>query len=99
MAQERYRAAHRQYGQNVCDLDMLRPEPTFFAVGELKPGSTGSLVDSWSLALARFSDAFLFGNYTVTFNQNGFDPCNSTVVSRFAKTNALASLLALHAIR
>ena len=73
LAQERYHEVHGQFANKVCDLDMARPEPTFFDVGEFTPGCTGNLSDSWSLTLTRFGDAFLFGNYTVTFNQYGFD--------------------------
>jgi len=51
----------------------------FFAVGELTAGSSGSLADSWSLTLTRFGDAFLFGSYTVTFHENGFDAASSTI--------------------
>jgi len=79
VAQERYHATHSQYAKDVCDLDMLRPEPTFFAVGELTPGSSGNLADSWSLTLTRFGNTFLFGSYTVTFNENGFDALSSTI--------------------
>jgi len=79
VAQERYHAIHSQYAKYVYDLDMLRPEPTFFAVGELAPGSTGNLTDSWSLTLTRFGNTFLFGSYTVTFNENGFDALSSTI--------------------
>jgi type II secretory pathway pseudopilin PulG len=84
-AQETYRLAHGKYATNLAVLDLDRPEPTDFAVGELRPGETGELATSWSLTLRRFCGTAFYGAYEVTFNEGGFDASRSTVDARIRR--------------
>ncbi len=77
-AQDRFRQIHGRYAGDLSLLDIDRPEPTFFAVGDVVIGPSGSSDYSWSLTLTRYGDASLYGRYTVTFNERGFDTARST---------------------
>jgi len=80
-AQERYNAQNRTYAANVSDLDIVITQPTYFSVGTLGPGSTGTLQSSWSLTLTRTGASSGYGAYTVIFTDDGFDPVNSTIAT------------------
>jgi hypothetical protein len=84
-AQEKHRLTHGEYATNLAVLDLDRPEPTDFAVGELRPGETGELATSWSLTLRRFCGTAFYGAYEVTFNEGGFDASRSTVDARIRR--------------
>ncbi len=60
-------------------LDIQVPTPTYFSVGTLLAGSTGSLQSSWSLTLPRSGSSSGYGAYTVTFTDQGYDSGNSTI--------------------
>ncbi len=79
LAQDKFYRLHGHYAAALNQLDLERPEPTFFAVGEFSPGHTGSLSTSWSLTLTRFGDALVSRRGTVTFNEHGFDRDRSTL--------------------
>ncbi|HOF18182.1 MAG TPA: hypothetical protein PK082_04675, partial [Phycisphaerae bacterium] len=53
--------------------------PKYFTVGAIAAGSTGSLEDSWSLTLTRTGASAGYGEYTVTFTEEGYDGENSTI--------------------
>jgi prepilin-type N-terminal cleavage/methylation domain-containing protein len=80
-AQERYHARQATYASNVTDLDIKFSTPKYFTVGIVAAGSTGSLEDSWTLSLTRMGAASGYGQYTVTFTEEGFDPVNSTITA------------------
>ncbi len=70
-AQERFRAENGCYTDDLAKLDLDRPEPTFFAVGEVHPGLSGDLVSSWTLTLTRFGDDWFCDPYSVTCTEQG----------------------------
>jgi len=79
-AQERHQARQGIYAVDIADLDIVDQTPLeYFTVGVIGPGGTGSLEDSWSLTLTRSGASSGYGAYTVTFNQSGYDPVNSTI--------------------
>ena len=53
--------------------------PKYFSTGTISAGSTGDLQDSWSLSLTRAGASAGYGEYTVTFTEEGFDSENSTI--------------------
>jgi prepilin-type N-terminal cleavage/methylation domain-containing protein len=78
-AQERYQARESTYSSDLAGLDVEQTAPTYFTVGTVAVGNTGSLEDSWSLTLTRQGASSGYGAYTVTFTQDGYDPANSTI--------------------
>lgn len=93
-AQQQYFAVHGRYADDLTQLDLDRPEPTFFAVGDLLPGSTGSIETSWSVTLTRFGQRPLFGAYTMTCENGELDWSRSTVDRELLNNNKAAMLLA-----
>ena len=55
------------------------PGPKYFTPGTIAAGTTGSLEDSWTLTLTRAGAAAGYGEYTVTFTEEGYDSGNSTI--------------------
>lgn len=80
-AQERYHAREGTYASAVADLDIKFSLPKYFTVGTLAAGTTGSLQDSWTLTLTRTGASAGYGEYTVTFTEEGFDTANSTIAA------------------
>lgn len=78
-AQERHSMRNGTYASAINDLDFQHAAPTYFVVDPITPGNTGSIEDSWTLTLRRQGAAAGYGNYEVTFNQNGYDPASSTI--------------------
>ena len=78
-AQQRYHADHGTFSDDLRKLDLTRVDPIYFAVDCLRAGSSGSLNDTWSLALTRSDPVHGFGAYTVTYTERGFDAANSTI--------------------
>jgi prepilin-type N-terminal cleavage/methylation domain-containing protein len=78
-AQERYHARQGTYAANVADLDIKMTTPKYYSVGTVSAGSTGNLEDSWSMSLTRKGSSAGYGEYTVTFSDQGFDSENSTI--------------------
>jgi type IV pilus assembly protein PilA len=78
-AQERYHARQGTYAADVADLDIQMTNLKYFTVGTVGPGSTGSLQDSWTLTLTRTGASAGYGEYTVTFTEQGYDSANSTI--------------------
>jgi prepilin-type N-terminal cleavage/methylation domain-containing protein len=81
-AQERYQARQGTYAADLTNLDMEQSPPTYFSVGTIGPGKSGSLEDSWSLTLTRQGASSGYGAYTVTFTQEGYDTANSTIEAK-----------------
>ena len=79
-AQERYRSRQGTYADNLNELDIKLTMPKNFSVGSIGAGSTGDLADSWTLSLTRSGPSAGYGEYTVTFNEEGFDDEDSTIV-------------------
>jgi type II secretory pathway pseudopilin PulG len=78
-AQERYQARQGTYALVLNDLDVEQSPPTHFALGAIVAGSSGSLEDSWSLTLTRQGASSGYGDYTVTFTEDGYDGLSSTI--------------------
>ena len=79
-AQERYHARQSSYTDDLKLLDIQLTAPKYFSIGTVSPGSTGDLEDSWSLTLSRAGASAGYGEYTVTFTEEGFDSENSTII-------------------
>jgi Tfp pilus assembly protein PilE len=80
-AQERYHARQGTYADDLTMLDIKMSPSKYFTAGTIQPGGSGSLEDSWSLTLTRTGAAAGYGQYTVTFTQEGYDPNGSTITS------------------
>jgi type IV pilus assembly protein PilA len=80
-AMERYHARQSTYAAEVTDLDIVFTPPKYFSVGGIAAGGTGSLQDSWTLTLTRMGSSAGYGEYTVTYTEQGFDPVNSTITT------------------
>lgn len=82
-AQERYHARQGTYASDVSLLDIKFSSPKYFSVGDVGVGATGDLQDSWSQTLTRQGASAGYGNYTVTFSEDGFNPdtAKSTIAS------------------
>lgn len=78
-AQERYHAREGTYASLVADLDIKFSVPKYFTVGTIAAGATTSLEDSWTLTLTRTGSSAGYGEYTITFTEDGFDKVNSTI--------------------
>ncbi len=80
-AQERYQARQGTYADDLTLLDMEQTAPTYFAVGAVAAGGSGSLEDTWTLTLTRAGSSSGYGAYTVTFTEEGYDALNSSIDS------------------
>jgi len=77
-AQERYQAREGTYAAELTDLDVDQTDPKYFDVGEITIEE--GVENAWSLTLTRKEGSSGYGQYTVTFNQEGFDTANSTIM-------------------
>jgi prepilin-type N-terminal cleavage/methylation domain-containing protein len=81
-AQERYHARQGTYASLLTDLDIKMTAVKYFTPGTIDAGSTASLQDSWTLTLTRTGASAGYGEYTVTFTEEGFDSVNSTITAK-----------------
>lgn len=68
-AQERYQARMGEYATDFADLDMAQSTPTYFTV----PATMTADETTWSLQLTRAGASAGYGDYTVSFNEDGYD--------------------------
>ena len=80
-AQERYHARQSTYADDLDVLDIKLTTPKYFSIGTIGAGSTGDLEDSWTLSLTRSGASAGYGEYTVTFTEEGFDSVGSTITA------------------
>jgi len=81
-AQERYLAKEGVYAEDFDDLDIQQRPPKYFEVPEEITVTTSSNGNpQWSLTLTRKGASSSYGEYTVTFTNNGYDSQNSTIES------------------
>jgi type IV pilus assembly protein PilA len=78
-AQEQHQARQGTYAGDLTNLDMEQAAPKYFSVGTVEAGSTGSMEGSWTLTLTRQGASAGYGEYTVTFTEDGYDTANSTI--------------------
>jgi type IV pilus assembly protein PilE len=79
-AQTRYYAKHNTYAANIADLDIKMKLPKYFTTPSIfSEGNTDDLAESWTLTLTRRGSAAGYGNYTVTFTQDGYDSGTSDI--------------------
>lgn len=78
-AQERYHSREGTYAAAIADLDIKFSVPKYFTVGTVTAGTTGSLEDSWTLTFTRTGASAGYGEYTITFTEDGYDKTNSTI--------------------
>ena len=78
-AQERYHARQGTYANKLDDLDIKMTPPKYFTAGTLAAGKSGDLQNSWTLTLTRTGASAGYGEYTVTFTEEGYDGENSTI--------------------
>ena len=78
-AQERFHARQGTYADKLESLDIKMTPPKYFTAGTLAAGKTGNLQDSWTLTLTRTGASAGYGEYTVTYTQEGYDGENSTI--------------------
>jgi type IV pilus assembly protein PilA len=81
-AQERYLAKEGVYCDDTnfaggtgssCKLDINQVSPKYFDVGAMVSANAGGGSSNWSLTLTRKSESSSYGQYEVTFNQEGYD--------------------------
>ena len=75
-SQERYQQLEGTYAAAISDLDMTQSAPVFFD----NPTTITADETTWTLTLTRQGASAGYGAYTVTFNQEGYDSANSTIV-------------------
>jgi prepilin-type N-terminal cleavage/methylation domain-containing protein len=78
-AQERYQAREGTYAADLTLLDMQQSAPKYFSLSAVTAGVTTSLEDSWTMTLTREGASSGYGDYTVTFTEEGYDSANSTI--------------------
>ncbi|NQT15273.1 MAG: prepilin-type N-terminal cleavage/methylation domain-containing protein [Planctomycetes bacterium] len=78
-SQERFQARDGTYADELTDLDTQQSTPKYFSVGAISAGSTSDLEDSWTCTLTRSGASAGYGEYTVTFTEDGYDTVNSTI--------------------
>jgi type II secretory pathway pseudopilin PulG len=78
-AQERYQSREGIYASTIGDLDIKFSVPKYFTVGTIAAGSTSSLQDSWTITFTRAGASAGYGEYTITFTEDGYDKVNSTI--------------------
>lgn len=78
-AQERNVMRNGEYASDLSELDFSHAAPAFFSVGEILPGDSGSIEDSWQITLTRNGASGGYGAYEVTFSQDGYDAALSTI--------------------
>jgi type IV pilus assembly protein PilA len=79
-AEERYIAKEGVYTSNLTDLDITQAAPKYFTTGSAltaTKASDGS--SSWTMTLKRVLSSSSYGEYTVTFTQDGYDSGHSTI--------------------
>lgn len=79
VAQERFAARAGRYSNRLEALHIDEPRPRHFDVGQVRPGTTGGLKDSWTLTLTREGAFAPYGDYTIAFTETGWDRVNSSV--------------------
>lgn len=77
-AQERYHEQEGAYSSDLLALDVYFENP-YFRIGQLRPGESGSLTDSWSLTIKRADPVNPYRRYNVTFTEQGFNPNQSSI--------------------
>jgi len=75
-AQERHNAVKGVFATRVSDLDVDVPTPNHFNVGAF---TSYDWQTQWELRLTRGGASSGFGNYTVTWNQDGFTRYRSSL--------------------
>ena len=75
-AQERHNARTGEYAKNMGQLDIKMSSPQHFSVGNF---SSYNWQTQWELRLTRQGASSGFGNYTVTWNQDGFTRGRSSI--------------------
>ena len=78
-AQERFHARQGTYAADMKDLDIKMSTSKYFTAGTIAAGKTGNLEDSWTQTLTRAGASAGYGEYTVTFTEEGYDGENSTI--------------------
>lgn len=78
-AQESYQSRQGTYATDLTTLDVEMSTPKYFSLGTVAAGASGSLEDSWTLTLTRDGASSGYGDYTVTFTQEGYDSASSSI--------------------
>jgi prepilin-type N-terminal cleavage/methylation domain-containing protein len=76
-SQENYHNRQGAYATCFTDLDVSMTAPKYFNV----PTSIGADENNWNLRLSRLSGSSGYGQYTVEYNQDGYDnnPADSNI--------------------
>jgi prepilin-type N-terminal cleavage/methylation domain-containing protein len=77
-AQERYHGRAGTYASALTKLDVQLPTPKYFTASEVAPSGT-SLEKGWKVTLTRSGASAGYGDYTVTYTEEGFDAANSLI--------------------
>jgi type II secretory pathway pseudopilin PulG len=83
LAQERHRLRHGHYAAELATLDLHRPPPASFRIGDLAVQEEAESGPSWMLTLTRRPTRLVRQPYTVTFTERGFDSTRSSVARLF----------------
>ncbi len=79
VAQNEFKEIHGHYASDLDQLDLRRPSPTYFTVGEIQLAVPDTNAPNWSLTLTRRGGGEAFGSYNVTFTKSGFDSAHSDI--------------------
>jgi len=75
-AQERHNARSGEYAKKMGQLDIKMSSPKHFKVGNF---TSYNWQTQWELRLTRQGPSSGYGNYTVTYNQDGFKRSRSSI--------------------
>jgi type IV pilus assembly protein PilA len=81
-AQERYVSREGVYANDLTGLDITQSTPKYFTVETMTSSNSTAGSPTWTLTLRRIAASSSYGDYTVTFTQEGFDTENSTITAQ-----------------
>lgn len=73
-AQERYHGQHGRYTSSADDLDVDFPSLHYFAIEKTEADET-----SWKFVLKRVGASGGYGQYTIVFEEDGYNKSKSTI--------------------
>ena len=88
-AQERYISQQGVYAGDLTAMDITQSTPKYFSVGSVTTANPGGGVPTWTLTLTRIAATSSYGDYTVTFTQDGFD--SSSTINNQTGINPMGS--------
>ena len=77
-AQQDHLGQHGHYARRISELDIDHISPAYFSVG-LIDSDTDASPPTWSLTLKRCAASRMYGEYKITYTENGYDRKKSDI--------------------